>query len=322
MRKLLLGTTALAAAFTLSATANVAVADVAISGSYEFNYKSQSSNITTLDGTTFGTDSEVVLSFTNKTDSGLTIGMVTEIEADDTDSAINEGSMSISGGFGKLVLGGNDGAANNYSTIALSLIQEEMMDAGNSASISMKNTEVAGADATKVSYHLPAMGGLTAGASFTNASAAGNADTTEFGFKYAMDAGGAAITIGGGTQTIENTTQDKDVQNLGLVVVSGDVSFGLSQGSYEASSQDETATSAAVSFKVSDVMTVGAHTTEVEDDSTSEELQVTGAELAYTIAPGLSAVINVEDYDYKVGTSSGNTADSGTSSKLTIKASF
>ena len=322
MRKLLLGTTALAAAFTLSATANVAVADVAISGSYEFNYKSQSSNITAIDGTTFGTDSEVVLSFTNKTDSGLTVGMVTEIESDDADSAINEGSMSISGGFGKLVLGGNDGASNNYSMPADALIQEESMDAGNSASINMKDTEIAGSDANKISYHLPAMGGLTAGASFTNASAAGDADTTEFGFKYAMDAGGAAITIGGGTSTLENSTQDVDAQNLGITVVSGDISVGLSQGSYEGSSIDETSTSAAVSFKVSDVMTVGAFTTEVEDDSTSEELQVSGVELAYTIAPGLSAVINVEDYDYKVGTSSGNTADSGTTSKLTIKASF
>ena len=320
MRKLLLGTTALAAAATM--TANVAVADVAISGSYEFAYKSQSSNITALDGTTFATDSEVVLSFTNKTDSGLTVGMVTEIESDDADSAINEGSMSISGGFGKLVLGGDDGASNNYSMPADALIQEESMDAGNSASISMKDTEIAGSDTNKISYHLPAMGGLTAGASFTNASAAGDADTTEFGFKYAMDAGGAAITIGGGTSTLEDSTQDVDAQNLGLTVVSGDISVGLSQGSYEGSSIDENSTSAAVSFKVSDVMTIGAHTTEVEDDSTSEELQVTGAELAYTIAPGLSAVINVEDYDYKVGTSSSDTADSGTTSKLTIKASF
>ena len=39
------------------------------------------------------------------------------------------------------------------------------------------------------------------------------------------------------------------------------------------------------------------------------------------IASGLSAVINVEDYEYKVGSTS-NTADSGTASSLTIKASF
>ena len=51
MRKLLLGTTALAAAATL--TANAALADdVTISGSYEFKYLSRSSNNSTLDGTT------------------------------------------------------------------------------------------------------------------------------------------------------------------------------------------------------------------------------------------------------------------------------
>ena len=41
-----------------------------------------------------------------------------------------------------------------------------------------------------------------------------------------------------------------------------------------------------------------------------------------TIASGLTAVVGVEDYDYKIGTSSGTVADSGTVSRLTIKASF
>ena len=52
MRKLLLGTTALAAAATLSA--NAALADVSISGYYEWKYQSRSSNVTANDGTTFG----------------------------------------------------------------------------------------------------------------------------------------------------------------------------------------------------------------------------------------------------------------------------
>ena len=46
MRKLLLGTTALAAAATLSA--NAALADVTISGGYEFKYLSRSSNVALL----------------------------------------------------------------------------------------------------------------------------------------------------------------------------------------------------------------------------------------------------------------------------------
>ena len=68
MRKLLLGTTALAAAATL--TANAALADISISGATEFQYNSRSSNLAASDGTTFATDGEVTFKFSNKTDSG------------------------------------------------------------------------------------------------------------------------------------------------------------------------------------------------------------------------------------------------------------
>ena len=44
-----------------------------------------------------------------------------------------------------------------------------------------------------------------------------------------------------------------------------------------------------------------------------------GAEVQYTIASGLTAVLTVEDYSEVTG---GGTADSGTNSRLTIKASF
>ena len=63
MRKLLLGTTALAAAATLSANA---LADVAVSGYYEWRYESRSSNVTATDGTQFASDSEIKFVFSNK----------------------------------------------------------------------------------------------------------------------------------------------------------------------------------------------------------------------------------------------------------------
>ena len=59
MRKLLLGTTALAAAATLSA--NAALADVTISGGYEFKYLSRSSNDNSNDGTTMSHDTLIWL---------------------------------------------------------------------------------------------------------------------------------------------------------------------------------------------------------------------------------------------------------------------
>jgi len=321
MRKLLLGTTALAAAATLSA--NAALADISISGYYEWKYQSRSSNITTNDGTTFANDSEIVFKFSNKTDSGLDISLTTELEADDTDTAINESSMTIAGGFGKLVLGNNDHVGDNYGIEEGDLISEEINATGTD-SLELLDSDIAGMDGdnNKVAYHLPAMGGLTAGVSFTNSGAAGASDTTAYGARYAMSAGGASITLGAATATTENSTQDIDSQNMGMKVVTGNVSVIISQGKYEKSSTDETGTGAAISFKVNDAMTVGAFTVEVEDDTTSEEYTNTGAEVQYTIASGLKAFLNVEDYDYKIGTSTSTTADSGTVSKLTIKATF
>ena len=321
MRKLLLSTTALAAAATLSA--NTAIADISISGYYEWKYTSQSSDITTQDGTSFSNDSEIKFSFTNKTDSGLTIGMVTELESDDGDTAINEGSMSISGGFGKLVLGGNDGVGDDYGVASTDLPGEEIYATGTDT-LTILNTDIAGmsGDANKVSYHLPAMGGLTAGISYMDSGVAGSADSTEVGFKYGMSAAGAAVTLGGATATTENSTQDIDSQVIGVKVASGDITAVVSQATYEASSTDEESTGAAVQFKVSDAMTFTVHTAETDDSTSKEEYTNTGAEIKYTIASGLTAFLNVEDYDYKVGSSSGTTADSGTVSKLTIKATF
>ena len=73
-------------------------------------------------------------------------------------------------------------------------------------------------------------------------------------------------------------------------------------------------------------MTVGAFTFTSEDDQdVGEEYTASGAEVQYSIASGLTAVITVVDYDYKVTASNHeNTpvADSGTMSQLTLKTSF
>ena len=217
MRKLLLGTTALAAAATLSA--NVAVADISISGYYEWKYQSTSSDITANDGTSFGSDSEIKFSFSNKTDSGLTLGMTTEMLSDGGDTEIDESSLSISGGFGKIVLGQNDGASTDYEVVSTSLPGEEIYaGVGTDNDMVLVNAAISNlaGDSNKISYHLPAMGGLTAGVSFTNSGAAGSTDTTEFGAKYAMDAGGANITIGVATATTEASSQDTDAQVMGF----------------------------------------------------------------------------------------------------------
>ena len=329
MRKILLGTTALAAAATLSANA---LADVSISGYYEWRYESRSSQVTDYDGTQFGNDSEVKIQFSNKTDSGLDVGLKMEMLSDAGDSTIQESALTISGGFGKVILGGDDGVNDIIPVAANDLIGEEMYYTSGASlaadtELGIKNGDMAGliGDANSITYMLPAMGGLTAGVSYLDGGAKGDADGTEFGVGYSMDAGGASVTIAGATGTLEVTgqTKDRDSQTLGVSVSAGNLTATVNQATFEDFEDDEEGMAAAVSIKLSDAMKIGVFTSQVEDDDATslEEYTNTGAELNYTIAPGLNAIINVEDYDYKAG-STGKTADNGTVSKLTIKATF
>ena len=323
MRKLLLGTTALAAAATLST--NAALADVSISGAHEWTYNSRSSQVAANDGTTFGQDSSVTITFSNKTDSGLSLSYHTAIDTDAGALGNAENALAISGGFGKIVLGHDDAAADAYIIDESDLIAEDSAPSVTSATIGTSSSlSLTDGDNNKVAYHLPAMGGLTAGVSFTDGGAAATAsDTTTYGAKYSMDAGGAAITLGYTTATTEDSTQDQDSDNMGLKVVSGDISLIVSQSTREENDEDLHNQGASISYKLPNGMTVGAYTFKSEDDlDAGEEYTRAGAEVQYTIASGLTAYINVDDYDYKAGTSETTQSDSGTNTKLTIKASF
>jgi len=329
MRKLLLGTTALAAAATLSA--NAALADVSISGYYEWFYNSRSSNVSANDGTNFGQESEIAFTFTNKTDSGLTIEAQTQLDADGAATLIDDQYLSISGGFGKIKLGADDGVGEDFGIEAEDLIAEESTPTVTSASISTV-TDIAGVsgDSTKISYYLPAMGGFTAGVSYlTNVNGVG--DHTEYGAQFTTAAAGSTITIGGATSTTDaaSGTPDTDSQNLGVKIVSGPVSVILAQGQYEAADEDREANGAAISYNMGNGMVIGAYTMEAEDTlDAGEEYTKSGVELQYTIASGLKAVLTVEDYEYKLGTNTdasvaaNQVSDSGTNSKLTIVATF
>ena len=326
MRKLLLGTTALAAATAMSASA---LADVSIAGSYEFKYKSESSQVAGKDGTTMNHgDTDMVFTFTNKTDSGLTLSYrydFTGAIGDTGTQTVDENSLAISGGFGKIVLGQDDDAADSYNIDEMDLPTEEPGTTLASATIG-SSSSISSTDAMKVAYHLPAMGGFSAGVSFADSGTNTGTDKTSMGARYSMEAGGAAITLGYATQTTEATTKDTDQSNMGLKVVSGDLSLIVSQGSTEGVDEDIDNQGASLSYKMPNGMTLAAYTFKSEDAlDAGEELSRSGVEVAYTIASGLTAVVNVEDYDYKAGSdkdSADTVNDNGTVTQLTIKAAF
>jgi len=327
MRKYLLSTSALAGAALLS---SAAVADVSISGSFEFDYAARDSNIAALDGNLMGHDQEVHVNFTNKTDSGLTITAQNQFKT--STGAQDDVSVSVAGGFGKIVMGQTDGVNDGYEMNAMGLVQEEEVGtlattaAGTTATIAT-NTGGGGGNNSQVSYHLPAMGGLTAGISVGTGAIAKDDEFTAFGFKYAMETGGAAVTLGYSTKTVETTTSDdNDKVSMGVNVVMGAASLTVSQGNTETATADETSVAGAISYDLGNGLVVSAGVVSSEDDKDAgEEYDMTTYEAAYTIASGLSAVLNISDFDYAKGTGSSSVSSNdynGTTTSLSIKATF
>ena len=327
MRKFLLSTSAIAGVALLS---SAAIADVTIKGTVEWEMISGDTDFTTTDGTSMTTNNEVLIDFTTKTDSGLTLTYNMDIDGD-AGAGIDDNSMSISGGFGKIVLGQTDGVADAMSIHAASLVAEEhsmsaTLDADNT--IMLATGAQQDGNTNKASYYLPAMGGLTAGVSFQDSGADTSTDMTSFGAQYAMEASGAAVTLGYTTETTENATQDIDSSSIGVKIVMDNFTVVANQASYEASAEDQTGNSFGASYTLPNGLTLAATTMKAEDDGatqTGEEYSVNHYELTYPIASGLTALIAVSDYDYKVGTGSAastKTADSGTISSFMLKANF
>jgi hypothetical protein len=326
MRKYLLSTSALAGAALLS---SAAVADVSISGNFEFDYASRDSNIAANDGNLMGHDQEVNVAFTNKTDSGLTITAQNQFKT--SSGAQDDVSVSISGGFGKLTMGKTDGANGNYEMNAMGLVQEEegghLYNSTTNTATIQTSTGGGGGNNNQVSYHLPAMGGLTAGISVGTGSVAANNEWSAFGLKYAMDTGGAAVTLGYSTKTLETATaSDTDNTSMGVNIAMGALSVTLSGSTKTGVDEDITAQSAGVSYDLGNGLVVAAASVSAEDDlDAGEEYDMTTYEAAYTIASGLSAVLNVSDFDYENGTNvdaAGQVDANGTTTSLTIKATF
>ena len=207
----------------------------------------------------------------------------------------------------------------------MDLVGEEPTSSHASASIG-QTSGVSSTDAMKIAYHLPAMGGLTSGISFADSGAAGGSDKTTYGVRYGLSAGGADVTIGYAANSTEATAVDIDESNMAVKVVSGDISLILSKGKYEASDEDIDNTGVAVSFAMPNGMKLGAYTFKSEDDlDVGEKFTRTGAEVEYSIASGLTAYVNMDDYDYEVTAANHEgtpTADNGTMTQLTIKAAF
>ncbi len=335
MRKLLLTSSALVAAASIS---SYAAADVSVTGEFEWTYTQQAADQTSKDGDSFATDNEVVISFTNKTDNGLTVSGKLEMDADDGDEAnvsVDESVLSISGGFGTFRLGLEDPADETFGIDEQDLIDEEGNGLFTSASLgNTSNLGLAG-DANKIAYITPKMGGFQAGYSIADSGASGTTDTNAIGASYSMPIGGGAITIKYNQATRDADT-DTDTTNMGVQVSMGAMTLIASSGTKEiADDEDIEGNGFGIKYDMGGGMTIAAATVEVTDETDvsgteEEKYQANIGEVVYTVAPGLKAKVTYTDYEYKnggaVGSGNGTTHsggdDSGQITSLTITAAF
>ena len=152
MRKLLLTSSALVAAASIS---SYAVADVSVTGGFEWKYSQQAADQTTKDGDSFATDNEIVISFSNKTDNGLTIGGKMEMGNYNNNGAnqtaiIDESVLTISGGFGTFRLGAEDPIDETFGIDEQDLIDEEGNGLFTSASLGNTSNLGMGGDGNKM----------------------------------------------------------------------------------------------------------------------------------------------------------------------------
>ena len=342
MRKFLLSSTSLVAAATI---ASYASADVSVTGSFDWKYSNISSNVAASDGTSMGNDHEVVISFSNKTDSGLTVSGRFDMDGDT--AGHDESSITVSGGFGSITMGQNDGVADAFGVTEQDLINDEPHLAKFGAYASSVATQsigiatnagetAASSDANKIAYITPSFGGFKAGYSMADAGVGtATTNTTDMGFSYSFPLEGGSVLAEYNQSTKDGTASAAEFKstNYGVTVTMGAVSFIASTSTAEeatagsnALTEDIEANGFAVKYDLGGGLTIAASTMESEDaidksGANKEKYSSNIAEVSYSIAPGLTANITYNDYDYKAG-NTGNDADGGSITQLTINAAF
>ena len=287
MRKVLLATTALVA---MSVTA--AQADLTISGAIESSYNN--------DGTTstMGQDGNITLTSTAVTDAGMTAKVVANMGIQEGAMDMEDSYLELSGDFGTIRTGNTD-LAGDVKDGVLGKNKDVYSFGVASVTTTLLGTDVMDNDGdTSLSYFSPSINGLQVYGStvidkeqimginysfsgfdlmYQNASKAGQ-DENSIGVGFSM----AGVSINMGKKREKTTTTVTNSSDLNL------------------------------KYAVSDALTVSYLIQKGKQGGTKESQ--TGLEAAYSIAPGITAYVGMNNED------DGSTSDDSTG--FAIEVSF
>ena len=320
MRRFLLNSTALLSFLILSVSASLTAraAEITITGDAEVNVTTDSGSSSS-DGSKIGSETDISISFTETTDSGLVLSAAYGFDESGSADDIN---YSVSGDFGLFSVSTaykDDGAVDALD-IEADMVAENSDFAGHTQNYGDKYAGewVAGqAGADQISYTLPSLieglkvalqysneaGGQNGGESFASGL---NYSIGNFKFAYAMTKlDNPAETDAAGMVTEEN--QHVDVTHIGLSATFSGVTFEYAQNQFENVTKEDpnkgdegTGTRLGLSYTFNDI-TLGYESVNAEYDDTtttdkaadSYKYSAVGAE--YSIAPGLTARVALTD---------------------------
>jgi len=235
-KKLLLSSTAIVGAFAL-ATPALADTEVTLSGQVEFGFSAADEE--TIDdgrGYFFFMDSETKIEAEGAADNGINysakVELETDADGDGGDVNADETRLAFWGGFGRVELGREDGAADNM------FIGGEDFQAGTGGidgdpqNLNINLVADSG-DAAKITYFTPRVGGFQLGASFTPDTGDAENDSDddagdieehwELGANFTTSAGGADVTLTAVASIGDAEVGDDDLEDYGI---GGGVEFG------------------------------------------------------------------------------------------------
>jgi outer membrane protein OmpU len=362
MKKQLMTTTALVAAGVV-AMSGVALGaskpKLSVGGGFSTIISAVSQETTGYMSPDVWVDSEVHFKGSVKLDSGITIKTQVELEAQDSTSSdlIDEAFMSISGSFGQIKLGSEDSAANllvsgSFGSNATNAGRHLGLHTGKSIVAPSKHgaplssvLDLGDADAEKITYFTPRIGGFMLGASYTPSfSEGGQAQVAEtaaqhhgisIGGHWSGKLGAAAVQVGAGyneAQSATSTAADLKGYAVGVKATIGKITVAFGTSSEEnttatskSSATGTTTMNAGIKYvSGKDAFSLGYVASEDDATTAAGVDKSTAAMLSYgrTLGSGVTANVNLMYAEY-VGEDAGSSDDNdGVALQTSINVKF
>jgi hypothetical protein len=335
MRKVLLTTTALVALGGVSAASAID-----ISGSYGVEYYSESNTGGSADaadvsGDDFIDDGLIVFSGSTTSDSGLTFGgRMTLNHA----GGIEDQQMTISGDFGTFMAGAQDGMVDSMDGFmqGSDLIENgASTDNGGSDGVGLYTSSMVADNpgTEKVGFKTNVMSGFQAGFSYEDAGegATNNNDVTAWIVTYDLGVAklGYAKSDTGSTTT---NGANLDQSQVGIGTSLAGVTIAASWGSAKQAGANGAPDTSKIdtrdvglSYSIDDSTGIYAAFTNSEEKTgtnAGDKMSSSTFGLSYTIAPGVTSLLETASADYTDATAGSGNSDGLTQTTAKIKVSF